>query len=49
MGRTAEAEVEFEKSKSLNKAADEGLIKAMTRVPHSDSAPHQAVPAPSVK
>ena len=49
MGRNAEAKAEFDKSKSLNKSADEGLIKAMSRVAPPDSAPHGPVSAPAVK
>jgi tetratricopeptide (TPR) repeat protein len=34
MGDNAQAKVEFEKSKSLNKTADDGLIKAMSKIAH---------------
>ncbi|MGA9667553.1 MAG: tetratricopeptide repeat protein [Terracidiphilus sp.] len=37
MGKTAEANAELTKSKNINKAADEGLIKAMSRTSHPDS------------
>lgn len=33
MGRTAESKVEFEKSRALNKAADEHLLKVMSKIP----------------
>jgi tetratricopeptide (TPR) repeat protein len=42
MGKTEDAKAEFDKSKSLNKTADEGLLKVMSRVPHQDSAPASA-------
>ena len=32
MGRTTESKAEFDKASTLNKAADEGLLKVMTRV-----------------
>jgi tetratricopeptide (TPR) repeat protein len=41
MGKIPEANAELTKSKLLNEAADEGLIKAMSRVPSSDSAPRR--------
>lgn len=44
MGKTAEAKAEIEKSKSLNDAADERLLKVMSKVPHQDSSP-RALPA----
>jgi tetratricopeptide (TPR) repeat protein len=34
MGRTAEANAEFAKTKELNEHADEGLLKAMSKVPN---------------
>ena len=45
MGKTAEAKAEFEKSKSLNKTADERLLKVMSRVPQQDRAPQGAAAA----
>lgn len=39
MGKTAEAKTEIEKSKSLNDAADERLLKVMSKVPHQDNEP----------
>lgn len=42
MGKTAEANAELTKSKEINKADDESLIKAMSRVPHQDPAPQEA-------
>lgn len=39
MGRTAEANAELTKTKNMNKAADEGLLKAMSKVPKQDSPP----------
>ena len=45
MGRTAEAKAELDKSKTLNKSADEGLLKVMSRVPHPESSPKSADPA----
>jgi tetratricopeptide (TPR) repeat protein len=44
MGKTAEARAEIEKSKSLNEAADERLLKVMSTVSHQDNVP-QAPPA----
>ena len=49
MGKAAEARAEFDKSKSLNKAADEGLIKVMSRIPHQESAPQGAAGPPAKK
>jgi len=45
MGKTAEAKAEFEKSKSLNKTADERLLKVMSRVPQQERAPQGAAAA----
>lgn len=42
MGRTAEAKAEFDKTKSLNQAADDHLLKVMSKVPHPENAPHDA-------
>lgn len=39
MGRNADAKAEFDKSKKLNEAADEGLIKVMSRVPQAATPP----------
>lgn len=49
MGMAAEAKTEFDKSKSLNKTADDALLKVMSKVPHSDSPPQGAAPAPADK
>lgn len=49
MGRTAEAKAEFDKSKSLNKTADEGLLKAMSKVPHPNNSPQTGPEAPVQK
>lgn len=37
MGKTAEAKAEFDKSSTLNKAADEGLLKVMSKIPAKDN------------
>jgi tetratricopeptide (TPR) repeat protein len=47
MGRTAEANVEFEKSRSLNKAADEHLLKVMSKIPSAQAAPPQSGAPPT--
>ena len=39
MGNKAEAKIEFDRSKTLNKTADEGLLKVMSKVPHQETAP----------
>jgi tetratricopeptide (TPR) repeat protein len=39
MGKTAEANAELTKTKNMNEAADEGLLKAMSKVPKQESAP----------
>ncbi|HTA81223.1 MAG TPA: tetratricopeptide repeat protein [Terracidiphilus sp.] len=44
MGKTAEADAELTKTKHMNEAADEGLLKAMSRVSQQSSAP-QGEPA----
>jgi tetratricopeptide (TPR) repeat protein len=49
MGKTAEAKAEFDKSKNLNKAADDRLLKVMSNVPHPESAPQRTVTAPAEK
>ena len=45
MGKTAEAKTEFDKSKSLNKIADERLLKVMSRVPQQERTPQGAAAA----
>jgi tetratricopeptide (TPR) repeat protein len=42
MGKTAEANAELAKSKRINEAADEGLLKAMSRVSKQGSVPKDA-------
>lgn len=49
MGKTAEAKAEFEKSKSLNKAADDALLKVMSRVPHQTNPSTGVSTAPADK
>lgn len=49
MGKTVEANVELAKSKDINKAADEGLLKAMSKVPGQDKQPRQTPGAPAEK
>jgi tetratricopeptide (TPR) repeat protein len=49
MGKMAEANAELTKSKNINEADDEGLIKAMSKVPRQDNAPQGAVNAPAEK
>ena len=49
MGRVAEAKAEMDKSKALNKTADEKLLKVMSQVPHQDGGPQGAAGAPAVK
>jgi tetratricopeptide (TPR) repeat protein len=50
MGKTAEAKAEFDKSKGLNQAADERLLKVMSNVhPHQDSLPARVVTVPEEK
>jgi tetratricopeptide (TPR) repeat protein len=46
MGKTAEAKAEFEKSRSLNKSADEKLVKVMSQIPHHDSEAQGSAAAP---
>jgi hypothetical protein len=49
MGRTADANAELAKTKELNEYADEGLLKAMSKVPNA-SGQHSAKPmAPAQK
>jgi tetratricopeptide (TPR) repeat protein len=43
MGKTAMAKAEFDKSKTLNKTADDALLKAMSKVPHPESTPQKAL------
>jgi len=49
MGKIDEAKAEFDKSKNLNKSADDALIKVMSNVPHPDSAPQGTVTGPAKK
>lgn len=49
MGKISEANAEIETSKKLNKAADEGLLKVMSRVPLQDSKPPGATSVPAEK
>ena len=49
IGKTTEAQTEFDKSKSLNKSADEGLLKVMQKVPHPAGSPQGAESAPTEK
>lgn len=46
MGKTAEAKAEFEKSKSLNQAADDALLKVMSKAPNR--AGTQKAPPPAL-
>jgi tetratricopeptide (TPR) repeat protein len=46
MGKAAEAKVEFEKSKSLNKTADERLLKVMSQAPQPKSSTADTSSAP---
>jgi tetratricopeptide (TPR) repeat protein len=49
MGKTSDANAEFARTKELNEHADEGLLKAMSRVPNAPSQ-HTATPtAPALK
>jgi len=47
MGRTADANIEFEKARALNKAADDRLLKVMSKIPGTPSDPAPAAPGPS--
>jgi Flp pilus assembly protein TadD len=47
MGRTAQAKVEFDKSRALNKAADERLLKVMSAIPAAKSAGTSSAPSGS--
>jgi tetratricopeptide (TPR) repeat protein len=49
MGKTAEANAELTKSKNINEAADEGLLKAMSRAPHQDGTAQKAPKTPAEK
>ncbi|MGO9432850.1 MAG: tetratricopeptide repeat protein [Terracidiphilus sp.] len=49
MGKTAEANAELTRTKNMNEAADEGLLKAMSRVPKQESAPEGEATVPAVK
>ena len=49
MGKTAEAKAEFDKTRTLNKTADDTLLKVMSKVPHQGSAPQGAAAAPAKK
>jgi tetratricopeptide (TPR) repeat protein len=45
MGKTAEAKVELDKSRTLNETADEKLLKIMSTVPQQNGASQGAAPA----
>jgi tetratricopeptide (TPR) repeat protein len=49
MGKTAEAKAEFDKSRNLNKTADDRLLKVMSSIPHQPSAPQAEGTAPANK
>ena len=49
MGKTAEANAELTKSKDINRAADEGILKAMSGAPHQNSASQRAPSTPAEK
>ena len=49
MGKASEATAEFEKAKSLNQAADEGLLKAMSKDPHATGSSEKRSVAPVEK
>jgi len=49
MGKASEATAEFEKAKSLNQAADEGLLKAMSKDPHAAGSSEKRSVAPVEK
>jgi tetratricopeptide (TPR) repeat protein len=49
MGKPAEAKAEYDKSKSLNKTADEDLIKVLSKMPLRDSASQGAASTPANK
>ncbi|HWG22390.1 MAG TPA: tetratricopeptide repeat protein [Terracidiphilus sp.] len=45
-GRTAEANIEFGKAKTLNKAADDHLLKVMSKIPARTTTPAPATDSP---
>ena len=47
MGKTAEAKAELIKSKKINKAVDDSLLKVFSEAPQPDSKPRAAAPAPA--
>jgi tetratricopeptide (TPR) repeat protein len=49
MGKTAESEAEISKARSINQAADDRLLKVLSRNPHGESAPPAEVAAPASK
>ena len=49
MGKASEATAEFEKAKSLNKSADEGLVKMMSTAPHPASSSKASPAIPTEK
>lgn len=49
MGKTAEAQAEFTKAKSLNKAADDRLLKVMSRLPSKSPVAPAAAESPHDK
>jgi tetratricopeptide (TPR) repeat protein len=49
MGKAAEANAEFVQSRRLNEAADESLLKTMSRVPHRSSPTETPADAPTEK
>jgi tetratricopeptide (TPR) repeat protein len=49
MGNTALAKAELEKSRTLNKAADDALLKAMSKPPHPQSSTQKAPDSPANK
>jgi tetratricopeptide (TPR) repeat protein len=49
MGKASEATAEFEKAKSLNKSADEGLVKMMSTAPHPASSSKASPGIPTEK
>jgi hypothetical protein len=48
MGKNAEAKSELAKAGSLNKAADQRLLKVMSRIPGNEQTP-QAAPSASTQ
>jgi tetratricopeptide (TPR) repeat protein len=49
MGKTVQAKVELDKTRNLNKAADDHLLKIMSGNPHAPSAPQDNATAPTNK